>query len=84
MAVRPERLIPIVAIVATLGTAASAQTEKLLFLGTQIKADAGTYLVTKDVNVRAKPLTGSKRLGGRKQQTQSNEQLVRQSGNGKE
>ena len=64
MAVRPERLIPIVAIVATLGTAASAQTEKLLFLGTQIKADAGTYLVTKDVNVRAKPLTGSKRVGG--------------------
>ena len=64
MAVRPERLIPIVAIMVTLGSAPSAQTEKLSFLGMQIKPGTGIYLVTKDVNVRAKPMTGSKRVGG--------------------
>ena len=67
MTVGGQRLIPIIAVLMGLGAlTAVAQTtapEKFQFKGTEVKSLVGTYLVTKDVNVRAKPLTGSKRVG---------------------
>ena len=41
-----------------------AQTsDEMKMLGVSIKSLSGSYLVLKDVNVRAKPATGSKRIG---------------------
>ncbi len=39
---------------------------KVLFMGAQIKPIDGMYVITKDVNVRKKPKTGSKRVGSLK------------------
>jgi len=39
------------------------ETAPKTFLGTKIKPKPGIYVVTKDVNVRAKPETKSKRVG---------------------
>jgi hypothetical protein len=36
------------------------------FLGVEVKSIEGTYLITKDVNVRALPMTASKRISGLK------------------
>lgn len=40
---------------------------KALFMGVEIKPFDGSYMVRKDVNIRAKPKTGSKKLGKLKQ-----------------
>ncbi len=37
--------------------------KKFKFLGVEVERDIGVYLVTRDVNIRAKPLTKSKRVG---------------------
>jgi len=47
-------------------SAFSAVAEDRTFLGQQIEDISGTYLVTKDVNIRAMPETKSKKLGSMK------------------
>lgn len=47
----------------TPGKALAAEKKPTVFLGVKVKPHHGTYLVLKDVNVRAKPKTKSKRIG---------------------
>ncbi len=43
--------------------AAAAEKKSLTFLGVKVKPITGTYIVLKDVSIRAKPKTKSKKLG---------------------
>jgi len=67
MVVGSRRLLPIVIVLLSLSVASvmaqTAAPDKFQFRGAEVKRLVGTYLVTKDVNVRAKPMTGSKRVG---------------------
>lgn len=59
-------MLPLVAIIlGALSTPLTAQEGALVeFMGEKINAAPGTYIVRKDVNIRAAPRTSGKRLGG--------------------
>ena len=45
------------------GSASAAEKKTLMFRGVKVKPISGIYIVLKDVRIRAKPKTKSKKLG---------------------
>ncbi len=60
---RQSTMIAIITALVACLSANRATAAEMTFMGETINVGKGTYLVNKDVNIRAKPATGAKRLG---------------------
>ena len=59
----PAVIAPVIIPVMISGGASAAEKKTLTFRGVKVKPITGTYIVLKDVRIRAKPKTKSKKLG---------------------